>query len=159
GISGLVVQGQPVEAAPGVSVPLGWGHLTLLGEGTDTGAADAPSFHATVTALDVVLDSDHGGLPPGTEIFVRRAEAVATVQPDLPPPPAATVAPEPPPPETVPPAPPPAPLNPPVVEPPPAPAPAPPPAPEAKAKPAPRPKVQVAPRAGPRAKTKTESRP
>jgi murein DD-endopeptidase MepM/ murein hydrolase activator NlpD len=101
-LTNLVVQGQPVEPSPNQQIDLGWGHAILLEEGVDTGDAGTPSYGATLDALDVVLDADHGGLPAGTRIIVGYAHAVATFQPALPPPPVVTVTSEPPPPPAAP---------------------------------------------------------
>ena len=95
-MTNLVVQGQAVQPAPNLRVELGWGHATVLEEATATGPASAPSFEASLNALDVVLDADHGGLPAGTQILVGRVDVVATVKAELPPPPVVTVNPEPP---------------------------------------------------------------
>jgi murein DD-endopeptidase MepM/ murein hydrolase activator NlpD len=111
-LTNLVVQGQAVQPAPNLRVELGWGHATVLEEATSTGTADAPSFEASVIALDVVLDADHGGLPAGTQILVGQTDAAATVKAELPPPPVVTVNPEPPSPPPAPPPPPPPPPSP-----------------------------------------------
>jgi murein DD-endopeptidase MepM/ murein hydrolase activator NlpD len=86
-VQGLVVLGQPVEPAPGVSVPLGdWGQATVLEESTSWSAsAGRNGLTASVLALRVRLTTEHGGLPAGSEILVGRAEATAE-----PPPPDAT---------------------------------------------------------------------
>jgi murein DD-endopeptidase MepM/ murein hydrolase activator NlpD len=69
GVSGLVVDGQP--AAPG-RVPLGdWGYADV---NVQSVAQTATTFHGSVTALDIHLTADHGGLPAGSEIQVGYAE-------------------------------------------------------------------------------------
>jgi murein DD-endopeptidase MepM/ murein hydrolase activator NlpD len=75
-ITGLVVLGQSVAAAPDSRVQLGeWGHLMLLQERS---IAPGESAHrGWVTALDVTLDADHAGLPIGTRILVGYAESSA----------------------------------------------------------------------------------
>ena len=82
-ISELVVGGVPVEAPAG-QITLGdWGYADVLVEGS------APAEHGTrgfVTALDVHLTADHGGLPAGSEILVGYAEAAATASAPPPPP-------------------------------------------------------------------------
>jgi murein DD-endopeptidase MepM/ murein hydrolase activator NlpD len=76
GVEGLTVLGSPVAPAANQRVPLaGWGYLTVLKE-TGT-AGQAPEWDESVTALDVVLTADHGGLPAGSEIQVGHAEAWA----------------------------------------------------------------------------------
>jgi murein DD-endopeptidase MepM/ murein hydrolase activator NlpD len=86
-VTNLVVLGTAVSAAPNARIPLAdWGHAIVLGESTRKGAATAPSWRGTVTALTVHLDADHGGLPAGTEIRIAYADAYARP----PAPPAAT---------------------------------------------------------------------
>ena len=74
-ITGLSVLGQSIEPAPDLRVPLAdWGHLTLLQQRT----AGEATRRGWVTAVDVVLDADHAGLPVGTRILIGYAEASAT---------------------------------------------------------------------------------
>jgi len=69
GLTNLVVLGTPVDAAANLEVQLGdWGRLTVLEQRT-TSASEA------LIALDVFVDSDHGGVPAGTRILVGDAEA------------------------------------------------------------------------------------
>jgi murein DD-endopeptidase MepM/ murein hydrolase activator NlpD len=78
-ISGLVVLGQPVEATPGARIELGdWGYAILLAQGA---APTADGFRGFVTALDVRVTVDHGGLPAGSQIVVGYAEAAAQAAP------------------------------------------------------------------------------
>src|SRR2546423_1562715 len=80
GVSGLTVEGQP--AGPG-RVTLGdWGYADV---NEQSSAPTATAFHGFVTALDVHLTADHGGLPAGSEIQVGYAEA--SVQAPAKPPP------------------------------------------------------------------------
>jgi murein DD-endopeptidase MepM/ murein hydrolase activator NlpD len=100
-VAGLVVLGQPVEAAPGQRVPLGdWGEAIVLGEGASPGA---DGFRGFVAALEVQLRADHGGLPAGSAIVVGYAETAAKTVP-LPPaePEPVPAEPEPPPPPPAP---------------------------------------------------------
>jgi murein DD-endopeptidase MepM/ murein hydrolase activator NlpD len=79
-VQGLVVLGQPVAAGPGVSVPLGdWGQATVLEQAT--GSSSSKAVTASVLALRIRLTKEHGGLPPGSEILVGRAEATAQPPP------------------------------------------------------------------------------
>lgn len=82
-VQGLVVLGQPVEAAPGLSVPLAdWGQATVLEGGNDWKvSAGRNALTASVLALRVRLTKEHGGLPAGSEILVGRAEATAQPPP------------------------------------------------------------------------------
>jgi murein DD-endopeptidase MepM/ murein hydrolase activator NlpD len=76
GIGSLVVLGQPVAVTPNARVALGdWGYAIVLAQGT---APTATSFRGNVTALDVRLTVDHGGLPAGTQILAGYAEAAVT---------------------------------------------------------------------------------
>jgi murein DD-endopeptidase MepM/ murein hydrolase activator NlpD len=80
-VGSLTVLGQPVAIAPNARVALGdWGYAIVLAQGaapTDT------SFRGNVTALDIHLTVDHGGLPAGTQILVGYAEAAVTApEPD-----------------------------------------------------------------------------
>jgi murein DD-endopeptidase MepM/ murein hydrolase activator NlpD len=80
-VGSLSVLGQPVAIAPNARVALGdWGYAIVLAQGaapTDT------SFRGNVTALDIHLTVDHGGLPAGTQILVGYAEAAVTApEPD-----------------------------------------------------------------------------
>jgi murein DD-endopeptidase MepM/ murein hydrolase activator NlpD len=75
-VGGLTVLGQPVAIAPNARVPLGdWGYAIVLAQGT---APTETSFRGNVTALDIRLTVDHGGLPAGTQILVGYAEASVT---------------------------------------------------------------------------------
>ena len=72
-VSGLVALGQPVE--PGGRAQLGdWGYLLTLVQGS---APSADGYRGFVTALEVHLTADHGGLPAGSSIVAGFAEAVA----------------------------------------------------------------------------------
>ncbi|HSC91202.1 MAG TPA: M23 family metallopeptidase [Gaiellaceae bacterium] len=75
-VTGLVVAGQPVEAAPGLRVPLGdWGYALVLPQGQ---APTTAGFRGFVTGLEIHLTADHGGLATGSTIAVGYAEAAAT---------------------------------------------------------------------------------
>jgi murein DD-endopeptidase MepM/ murein hydrolase activator NlpD len=80
-VTGLVALGQPV--ASGASVPLAdWGSLHTVETGTSS--PSAASYHGFVTALDIHLTADHGGLPAGTSILVGYAEVAAEASPPPP---------------------------------------------------------------------------
>ena len=75
-IGSLVVLGQAVAIAPNARVALGdWGYAIVLAQGS---APTERSFRGNVTALDIRLTVDHGGLPAGTQILVGYAEASVT---------------------------------------------------------------------------------
>jgi murein DD-endopeptidase MepM/ murein hydrolase activator NlpD len=86
GVTNLVVLGQPVQAAANTRVPLAdWGYLVVLAQGVDQSAPKgAKGYRGFVTALDVHLNADHGGLPAGTEILVGYAESAAMTAPPAP---------------------------------------------------------------------------
>jgi murein DD-endopeptidase MepM/ murein hydrolase activator NlpD len=82
-VDGLTVSGQGVAAGPGVRVQLGdWGYAITLAQGA---APSEDGYRGFVTAFQVVLTAEHGGLPAGTTISAGYAEATATA-PALPPP-------------------------------------------------------------------------
>ena len=77
-VSNLVVLGQPVTVAANTKVTLAdWGYGLLLSQSTKQGPAASPSWRGMVTALDVHLNVDHGGLTAGTEIRIGFADAYA----------------------------------------------------------------------------------
>ena len=105
-LDGLVVLGQPVQATPGLQVPLGdWGQATLLeSTGTPGTTLGVRSWTQSVTSLDVTLSADHGGLPAGSRIEIGLCSgfarlALASRQP-APPAPAGSEPPQVPPPTT-----------------------------------------------------------
>lgn len=82
-VSGLVALGQSVSSG---MVALGdWGSLTAIAAGGSGSAATG--YRGSVTALEIRLTADHGGLPAGTTILVGYAEvaAQAAASPALPP--------------------------------------------------------------------------
>jgi len=81
---GLTVLGAPVTAvAANQRIALAdWGYVLLL----EQGSVPTPRYSGFLTALDVHLTLDHGGLPAGSEILVGRAQASAEVAAPPPPP-------------------------------------------------------------------------
>jgi murein DD-endopeptidase MepM/ murein hydrolase activator NlpD len=80
-VTGLVALGRPV--ASGATVTLAdWGTLSTV-QGGVSGSAVA-GYRGNVTALEIRLTADHGGLPAGTAILVGYAEVA--VQASAPPP-------------------------------------------------------------------------
>jgi hypothetical protein len=76
GVATLTVAGAAVSAAPGQRVALGdWGYAIVLAQGS---APTAESFRGNVTALEIGITVDHGGLPAGTQILVGYAEVAVT---------------------------------------------------------------------------------
>jgi murein DD-endopeptidase MepM/ murein hydrolase activator NlpD len=79
-VTGLVALGQPVES-PG-TVPLAdWGSLTTVAGGAS--GSPATGYRGNVTALEIRLTADHGGLPAGTTILVGYAEVAAQAEPPV----------------------------------------------------------------------------
>jgi murein DD-endopeptidase MepM/ murein hydrolase activator NlpD len=80
-VTNLVAFGQPVT---GNALQLGdWGSLTTVAGGA-TGTPET-GYRGSVTALEVRLTADHGGLPAGTTILVGYAEVAAQAAPPEPP--------------------------------------------------------------------------
>jgi murein DD-endopeptidase MepM/ murein hydrolase activator NlpD len=77
-VDGLVALGQSV--APGGSAALAdWGSVRTLEAGSS--GSGSTGYHGFVTALDIHLTADHGGLPAGTSILVGYAEVAAEAPP------------------------------------------------------------------------------
>ncbi len=75
-IGSLTVLGQAVGIAPNARVALGdWGTAILLAQGS---SPEPKAYRGNVTALDIRITVDHGGLPAGTQILVGYAEAAVT---------------------------------------------------------------------------------
>lgn len=76
----LVVLGQAVDSAtPGARIPLGdWGYAIVLGQGATPGPSGYRGF---VTALEVHLNVEHGGLPAGSAVYIGYAEAAVAAAP------------------------------------------------------------------------------
>jgi hypothetical protein len=80
-VNGLVALGQPV-ASGGSATLADWGSLHTI-EASSTGTATT-GYHGVVTALDIHLTADHGGLPAGTSILVGYADVAAQASPPPP---------------------------------------------------------------------------
>jgi murein DD-endopeptidase MepM/ murein hydrolase activator NlpD len=72
-VTGLVALGQTVTS--GTIALADWGSLTALA-GAGAGSA-ATGYRGSITALEIRLTADHGGLPAGTTILVGYAEVAA----------------------------------------------------------------------------------
>jgi murein DD-endopeptidase MepM/ murein hydrolase activator NlpD len=80
GVTGLVALGQSVSNG---TVPLGdWGSLTAVSGGVNGSASSG--YRGSVTALEIRLTAEHGGLPAGTSILVGYAEVAAQAVPSSP---------------------------------------------------------------------------
>jgi murein DD-endopeptidase MepM/ murein hydrolase activator NlpD len=77
-VSGLVALGQAVGSG-GSATLADWGSLRTMEVGSSGSAATG--YHGFVTALDIHLTADHGGLPAGTSILVGYAEVAAEAAP------------------------------------------------------------------------------
>jgi murein DD-endopeptidase MepM/ murein hydrolase activator NlpD len=79
-VSGLVALGQSVSSG---TVALGdWGSLTAVAGGASGSAATG--YRGSVTALEIRLTAEHGGLPAGSTILVGFAEVAAQAAPAAP---------------------------------------------------------------------------
>jgi hypothetical protein len=77
-IVGLVVLGQPVTPTANQQIPLAdWGYAIALEQKGQRVDKPTPGHHDFVTALDIFLTADHGGLPAQSEIQIGYAEANA----------------------------------------------------------------------------------
>ena len=78
GITTLTVLGQPVTPTANQQIPLAdWGYAIALEQKSQAVDTPTPGYHNFVTALDVFLTADHGGLPAGSELQIGYAEANA----------------------------------------------------------------------------------
>jgi len=79
-VNNLVLLGQPVTATPNGRFELAdWGYAVTLEQVAESPVAEERrNARASVTALRVVLTTEHGGLPAGAEILVGHAEASAS---------------------------------------------------------------------------------
>jgi hypothetical protein len=74
----LVVLGQPVTPTANQQIPLAdWGYAIALEQKGQRVDKPTPGHHDFVTALDIFLTADHGGLPAQSEIQIGYAEANA----------------------------------------------------------------------------------
>jgi murein DD-endopeptidase MepM/ murein hydrolase activator NlpD len=77
-LSGLVVLGQPIAPSANQQIPLAdWGYALALEQKAQRVDTPTPGHHDFITALDVFLTADHGGLPAQSEIQIGYAEANA----------------------------------------------------------------------------------
>jgi murein DD-endopeptidase MepM/ murein hydrolase activator NlpD len=80
-VTDLVALGQPVT---GNSLQLAdWGSLTTIAGGAS--GSPAVGYRGSVTALEIRLTAEHGGLPAGTTVLVGYAEVAAQAGPPEPP--------------------------------------------------------------------------
>jgi murein DD-endopeptidase MepM/ murein hydrolase activator NlpD len=92
GFAGLVILGQPVTPTANQTIPLAdWGQAIALEQKSQRIDQPTPGHHDFVTALDITLTADHGGLPAQSEIQIGYAEANAQASEAAPIPTAPTV--------------------------------------------------------------------
>jgi murein DD-endopeptidase MepM/ murein hydrolase activator NlpD len=79
-VEGLAVLGQGVDtSSPGARVAMAdWGYAIVLAQGTTPAER---GFRGFVTALEIHLTADHGGLPAGTVVSIGFAEAAVAAPP------------------------------------------------------------------------------
>ncbi len=77
-VTGLVALGQAV-ASGGSATLADWGALHTIESGTSGSAATG--YRSFVTAVDIHLTADHGGLPAGTSILIGYASVAAQAAP------------------------------------------------------------------------------
>jgi hypothetical protein len=82
-VEGLTILGQGVDGpSPGARIPIAdWGYALVLAQGT-TPAERA--FRGFVTALEIHITADHGGMPAGSVVSVGFAEAAVAAPPPPP---------------------------------------------------------------------------
>jgi murein DD-endopeptidase MepM/ murein hydrolase activator NlpD len=82
-VEGLTILGQGADgSSPGARIPIAdWGYALVLAQGT-TPAERA--FRGFVTALEIHITVDHGGMPAGSVISVGFAEATVAAPPPPP---------------------------------------------------------------------------
>ncbi len=84
-LSGLVVLGQPITPGPNQQIPLAdWGYAIALEQKGQRVETPTPGHRDFMTALDVFLTVDHGGLPAQSEIQIGYAEANAQASEEAP---------------------------------------------------------------------------
>jgi murein DD-endopeptidase MepM/ murein hydrolase activator NlpD len=88
GVQGLRALGNDVASTPGATASLeDWGSLTVLAGSSGTRKKGPPAAQASMVALRVHLNAEHGGLPAGSEIVIGSAQATSAADVDVPPPP------------------------------------------------------------------------
>jgi murein DD-endopeptidase MepM/ murein hydrolase activator NlpD len=82
-VEGLTILGQGADgSSPGARIPIAdWGYALVLAQGT-TPAERA--FRGFVTALEIHITADHGGMPAGSVVSVGFAEAAVAAPPPPP---------------------------------------------------------------------------
>ena len=86
-VQGLRALGRDFPSAPGNASLDDWGTLTVLSSDSGSRKAGPPGAQASVTALRIRVDAEHGGLPAGSEIVVGNVQATSVANLSAPPPP------------------------------------------------------------------------
>jgi murein DD-endopeptidase MepM/ murein hydrolase activator NlpD len=81
-VTNLVAIGQPVTNGANVTLA-DWGTLRTIETGSSNAAATG--YRGFVTAVDIHLTADHGGLPAGSSILIGYASVAAQAAPEPPP--------------------------------------------------------------------------
>jgi murein DD-endopeptidase MepM/ murein hydrolase activator NlpD len=81
-VTNLVALGQPVSSSANVTLA-DWGTLRTIETGSSNAAATG--YRGFVTAVDIHLTADHGGLPAGSSILIGYASVAAQASPEPPP--------------------------------------------------------------------------
>ena len=77
-VSEATFQGQPIAISPNGRIPLGdWGYMQTLVQTVGAGDPGTKGYHQSLRVLDIHINTDHGGLPAGSEIIVGWAEVRA----------------------------------------------------------------------------------
>jgi murein DD-endopeptidase MepM/ murein hydrolase activator NlpD len=85
-VQGLRALGRDIPSTPGATASLeDWGSLTVLSGSSGARKKGPPAAQASMVALRVHLNADHGGLPAGSEIVIGSAQATSVADLDAPP--------------------------------------------------------------------------
>ena len=86
GVQGLRALGNDIASTPGATVTLeDWGSLTVLSGSSGSRKKGPPAAQASMVALRIRLNAEHGGLPAGSEIVIGSAQATSAADVDAPP--------------------------------------------------------------------------
>ena len=86
GVQGLRALGNDMASTPGATASLeDWGSLTVLAGSSGSRKKGPPAAQASMVALRIHLNAEHGGLPAGSEIVIGSAQATSAADVDAPP--------------------------------------------------------------------------
>ena len=86
-VQGLRALGRDLASAPGSASLDDWGTLTVLASDSGSRKAGPPGAQASVTAVRIRVNAEHGGLPAGSEIVIGNVQATSVANLSAPPPP------------------------------------------------------------------------